>query len=68
MVGFVGDIVLDPLNQVLPTGTNMALGGGEALSIREEFDDQLRVLQEMPGDFYETSRSIYSQRVMRPAD
>ena len=46
----------------------MALGGGEALSIREEFDDQLRVLQEMPGDFYETSRSIYSQRVMRPAD
>lgn len=60
-VGFVGDIFLDPLGQLLPTSANLAIGGSEAITTREAYDEQIETLRETSLDHYAAVRSIYTQ-------
>ncbi|MEM7540696.1 MAG: VacJ family lipoprotein [Pseudomonadota bacterium] len=63
-IGLVGDIVLDPLGQSLPGSTNFALGGAEAIVVREQFDDQIEFVRDSSIDHYATVRSIYGQQMI----
>ncbi len=60
-VGFVGDMFLDPLGQVVPAPAALALGGGEAVTAREAYDEQIETLRDTSVDHYAAVRSIYGQ-------